>query len=166
MRTKLFLAIALCLMGTIAVSAQAFDGDADWKLGAGYLNVGGKSGAQVWLDYGLNDYLSLGMQYKVLILDDNESDNNFFNGCDMNIMCNYHWCDLLKLPSQFDIYTGAMLGVRNGGLMGGMRYNFSERVGIYAEAQQYLFRVFFDDDHNRIFKNKFCFSAGISINLR
>lgn len=165
MKTKLILTLALCLMGAMSASAQAFDGDADWKLGLGYNNIGGKSGAELWLDYGLNDYLSLGVKCKVLLLGDNESDDSFLDGCDMNFMFNYHWCELLKLPSRFDFYTGVVLGLRNGGLMGGARYNFSERVGIYAEVQQNLFRTFCNDEQNRHFKNKFGFAAGLTINF-
>ena len=161
----LVLTIATCSFET---HAQAFDADYDLKIFAGYLNKGGKSGVQLGIEYGRSRFFSLGcfLQSIFNVKDEDGEKTEFMENANMEIRCNFHWTDILHLPSNFDIYTGVNTSIRSVGLQGGVRYNFSERFGLYVEAQQPLFKVLsIEDFDNRYYNKKFGFSAGFTINL-
>lgn len=164
---------AIALFFAIATSsfksqAQAFDADYDLKIFAGYLFKGGKSGAQLGIEYGRSRFFSFGgfIQSIFNVKDEDGEKSSFIENSNLELRCNFHWTDVLHLPSNFDIYTGINTSIRTVGLQGGIRYNFSERFGLYAEAQQPLFKVLsMEDFDNRYFNKKFGFSAGFTINL-
>lgn len=150
-----------------SAQAQAFDADYDLKIFAGYLNKGGKSGVQIGAEYGRSRFFSFGGFVQGLFgIKDEDGESNFLKNTDLQFRCNFHWTDVIHLPSIFDIYTGVNLSLRAGGLQAGVRYNFSERFGLYGEVQQPLFKTFTTEDFdNRYFNKRFGFSAGITINL-
>ena len=165
--TSIVAALLMISASSTSASAQAFDADYDFKIFTGYLNKGGKSGIQIGAEYGRSRFFSFGGFVQGLFgIKDEDGESNFFKNTDLQFRCNFHWTDVMHLPSTFDIYTGVNVSLRAGGLQAGVRYNFSERFGLYGEVQQPLFKTFSSGDFdNRYFNKKFGFSAGFTINL-
>ena len=159
----LLLGCLLCVPHS--VQAQAWDGEGDVKVYGGYANVGGKSGFELGTDYALSDFVSLGGQITyVSVKKHGDGDNSFLVGYDLSLMGNYHWAEVLKLPSVLDIYTGASVGLRTGGLQAGVRYNFSETFGLYGQVRQNLFKTFGDDvEHGCVYQGKTALSVGLTV---
>ena len=147
--------------------AQAFDGDDDNKIYAGYLNAGGLSGAVVGYDKGVNDWLSIGFGASYLAKDSKDVDNDGVNTrLDLMFTGNYHWQEALKLPMAVDVYSGLHVGLRTAGLQAGARYNFSETLGVFLEARQNLINISkSSNDPDCYYYKKFCFSVGLTFNL-
>lgn len=147
------------------VQAQAWDGEGDIKVYAGYANVGGRSGIELGSDYALSDFISVGGQVTYVNVKKHSSeDYHFLVGYDLSLMGNYHWAEILKLPSVLDIYSGASVGLRTGGLQAGVRYNFGETIGVYGQVRQSLFKTFGDDeDYGPIYQGKTALSLGMTI---
>ncbi len=159
----LLLVCLLCVPRS--AQAQAWDGEGDVKVYAGYANVGGKSGFEIGSDYALSDFISIGGQITyVNVKKHDEGHNNFLLGYDLSLMGNYHWAEVLKLPSVLDIYSGASVGLRIAGLQAGVRYNFSETFGLYGQVRQNLFKTFGDDvEHGRVYQGKTALSVGLTV---
>ncbi|MFC2290953.1 MAG: DUF6646 family protein [Prevotella denticola] len=162
----LWFAMVICLLCVPrSVYAQAWDGDGDIKVYAGYANVGGKSGFEAGSDYAISDFVSLGGQITVIPLKDRDDDDyGALDGYDFSLHGDYHWAEVMKLPSVMDIYTGASVGLRTGGLQAGVRYNFSETFGLYAQVRQNLFKTFGENsDHAPVYKGKTALSVGLTL---
>ena len=148
-----------------SAQAQAWDGEGDVKVYGGYANVGGKSGFEIGSDYALSDFISIGGQITyVNVKKHDEGHNNFLLGYDLSLMGNYHWAEVLKLPSVLDIYSGVSVGLRTAGLQAGVRYNFSETFGLYGQVRQNLVKTFGDDvEHGRVYQGKTALSVGLTV---
>lgn len=148
-----------------SAQAQAWDGEGDIKVYAGYANVGGRSGIELGSDYALSDFISVGGQVTYVNVKKHSSeDYHFLVGYDLSLMGNYHWAEILKLPSVLDIYSGASVGLRTAGLQAGVRYNFGETIGVYGQVRQNLFKTFGDDeDYGPIYQGKTALSLGMTI---
>jgi len=148
-----------------SVQAQAWDGEGDIKVYAGYANVGGKSGMELGSDYALSDFISVGGQVTYVNVKKHSSeDYHFLVGYDFSLMGNYHWSEVLKLSSVLDIYTGASVGLRAAGLQAGVRYNFGETIGVYGQVRQNLFKTFGDDeDYGPVYQGKTALSVGMTV---
>ena len=159
----LLLGCLLCVPHS--VQAQAWDGEGDSKVYAGDANVGGKLGFEIGSDYALSDFISIGGQITyVNVKKHDEGHNNFLLGYDLSLMGNYHWAEVLKLPSVLDIYSGVSVGLRTAGLQAGVRYNFSETFGLYGQVRQNLFKTFGDDvEHGRVYQGKTALSVGLTV---
>ena len=167
---KFHLFQCLLLLGCLlcvphSAQAQAWDGEGDVKVYAGYANVGGKSSFEIGSDYALSDFISIGGQITyVNVKKHDEGHNNFLLGYDLSLMGNYHWAEVLKLPSVLDIYSGVSVGLRTAGLQAGARYNFSETFGLYGQVRQNLFKTFGDDvEHGRVYQGKTALSVGLTV---
>ena len=167
---KFHLFQCLLLLGCLlcvphSVQAQAWDGEGDIKVYAGYANVGGKSGMELGSDYALSDFISVGGQVTYVNVKKHSSeDYHFLVGYDFSLMGNYHWSEVLKLSSVLDIYTGASVGLRAAGLQAGVRYNFGETIGVYGQVRQNLFKTFGDDeDYGPVYQGKTALSVGLTV---
>lgn len=163
LRPKAVLPLLLLLLLPLNASAQAFDGEDDNKVSVGYINAVGCSGVTLGYDRGMNDYLSLGCYLSMVEKGGKHDDSGGLERCDLYFAGNYHFQELLKLPSPLDIYSGVSVGLRAVGVQGGVRYNFGEVVGIYAEARQNLLNTLkgSGDSANYYYKD-FCFSVGFT----
>ena len=154
---------ALLLLAAIApqgVSAQAFDGDMDKKAHVGYLGMEGKSGVEVELLDGLSDCFSYGGFVRYVF--DNDAGDRL-SCMDVGASAYFHWDELLNLPDKLDIHTGVQISYQSGGVAVGMRYNFSERWGVFASVQKGLFDVFRSKEFDNPFGGrKFGFSVGLT----
>lgn len=148
-----------------SAQAQAWDGEGDIKVYAGYANVGGRSGIELGSDYALSNFISVGGQVTYVSVKKHSSeDYHFLVGYDLSLMGNYHWAEILKLPSVLDIYSGVSVGLRTAGLQAGVRYNFGEIIGVYGQVRQNLFKTFGDDeDYGPIYQGKTALSLGMTI---
>ena len=157
---------ALLLLAAIApqiASAQAFDGDMDKKVHAGYLGMEGKSGIEVEFLDGLSDCFSYGGFARVVF---NNDVGDRLSCLDVGASAYFHWDELLNLPDRLDIHTGVQLSYQSGGVAGGMRYNFSEHWGVFARVQKGLFDVFRSKEFDNPFGGrKFSFSVGLTYSL-
>lgn len=164
-----FMLIMLFAVVATGARAQAYDGDFDWKLFAGYLNYGGKSGGEFGVDYGVNDYVSVSMTLRGVDSDpDEDGDKNFLNGCDAIVGVNCHFQEICHLPSNFDFYAGPNLSVRRYvGAMAGARYNFGEVVGAYVQGYYNIAKVLKlnDEKDNTPLSKKWGVSVGLTFNI-
>lgn len=165
--TRLF-ALAMLIGYAINGKAQAFDGDDDCKLHAGYINFGKQNGGEIGIDYGLSDYLSYGVAMRVVEpYVDEDGDKNILNGADAAVNLRYHFQETLELRQELDFFVGTQVGLSgNLGLNAGVCYNFGEVVGVYARAERNLFEAWhmrLEDDFP--FKNRWGFSAGLTFNV-
>ncbi len=168
---KLLLSLFALLLMSATANAQAFDGEGDWKLLGGYLNVDGKSGFELGSDYGFNDYFSMGGKFRFIAQkrkddvanDDIDETASGFRRYDLDLHVLGHLSEVLDLPSQVDLYVGPAVGIRNFQVLGGARFMLGETVGLYAEAHQNLFPTIWGKSEPEYFQHKFGFSAGIVI---
>uniref|UniRef100_A0AB33J7Q9 Outer membrane protein beta-barrel domain-containing protein n=2 Tax=unclassified Prevotella TaxID=2638335 RepID=A0AB33J7Q9_9BACT len=160
-----YIALVIWVCGmSCSASAQAYDGDLDRKISAGYLHVDGRSGVELRYDLGMNDWLSVGMKGTMLFIGKSHSDAepDFMDGVDLSLPIDVHWDDALKLPSQLDFYTGVGVGFHVLDVHSGLRYSFSETFGVYAQAQYNVFRML---EHARDFPSLYLHKAQLSVGL-
>lgn len=158
--------VSLCL--PLTIWGQAFDGDMDQKISAGYMNVGEKSGIEFLYENGINDWLSYGSKVTQLFLShaDKDQGRKSIDGFDLSFVLNLHWSEAMKLPQKFDFYTGMGLGFRSLDAHAGARYNFNETIGLYAQAQYNMVRTIANPaDFGDLYRHKPQFSVGITISL-
>ncbi|MDO4224420.1 MAG: hypothetical protein Q4C75_00825 [Bergeyella zoohelcum] len=132
---KLILAFSMLFIGSV-VSAQAWNGKGDQKVQVGLNGWGNGTGITATYDYGLSHLVSLGAganAYFSGYKDSNNSNNFFIFG-----RVNFHLQDVLDLPSKWDIYPGADVGVLGNtfgiGVHLGARYYFTDKIGAFIEA--------------------------------
>lgn len=161
--------MAAALLGCTEALAQAFDGDCDEKIFAGYVYGGGNSGVECGYALGANDYLSATCTARCLFLDESEYADppGPLAGLDAVFKLNLHFSQWLSLPQWFDFYAGPAVGFHTGGFDAGLRLNFSERFGIYAECLHPLFNTLGDtlDDGPSVYEGRTFLSAGLTFNL-
>ena len=167
-KTKAILAVVLAtaaLMAPLKIRAQAFDGDMDEKIHAGYIHFEGTPCAEIGYWEGANDYLSYGFFIRMAF--GKETEKKAMRWADVGSTIYFHWDELLKLPSRLDLFTGFQLSYQSGWLAGGLRYNFCERWGLYAQVQQGLFDVVRSSDIPGTFNDKkFGVSFGLTFSLQ
>lgn len=162
--------------------SQAYDGYNDNKIFLGYTNVGGNSGIEYQIDFGVNDLYSWGLQATYLI--DTKVDNagvgyekgfKFLDSADAGIFIRFHFLEALKLPKNVDLYLGGDLTTKSLGAHTGFKYNISNIIGFYAMYKQSFAPVLKGDitlsqDTNgdpipSFFAKKAALSAGVTFNL-
>lgn len=158
------------------IKAQAYDGRIDRKLFLGYTNVGGYSGAEIKFEYGTNDLISTGADFRYLFIDTPpttdqfEKSAYFFQKADFGIFLNFHPIQTIKKSTKFDVYIGPYVSLKSIGLQLGAKYNFTERIGVYINGIQSFGNSFFGiggtpDDFVNNYGKKTYVSAGISLNV-
>jgi hypothetical protein len=123
--------LPVILVFSLSSFAQSFDGKGDAKINVGYDIYGHGNGIKGTFDFGLCDLFSIGVGATYYI-DNDENDFYIFGRTALHLGL------LFDFPSQLDLYPGVNLGYLSGndiGLTGylGIRYFFTERIGIYAE---------------------------------
>ena len=165
--TRLF-ALVMLIGYAINGKAQAFDGDDDCKLHAGYINFGKQHGGEIGIDYGLSDYLSYGMAIRAVEpCVDEDGEKNILTGMDAAVNVRFHFQEALELPQEFDFFVGVQAGLSgNLGMNAGVCYNFGEVVGIYARAERNLYEAWhLGQKDTSPFKNNWGFSIGLTFNI-
>jgi|GEM_PF-113559 len=181
---KLLLTSFTVMAMHLGANAQAYDGLEDSKLFLGYVNVGGKSGVEFQFDRGISDLVSYGARFTFLIKpDDRENQDNMdsqfkaFDSMDAALFFRFHFSEPLKLSERIDPFLSLDLGLKSIGSNVGIKYNFSETLGLYA-MYNYSFSSSFIGDHKvsgesydvfednvNFFGKKSSVMAGLTINL-
>jgi hypothetical protein len=171
---KYVIILTLLLIGNVSLFAQAYHGGGDEKIFLGYANVGGKSGVEAQYDEGINDLLSYGFCATVLagINNGNKNDDNAYtfnalNGYNIGAFLRFHFLEALKLNRKTDPYLGIDVSFKSLGLHAGVKYNFSEVVGMYVQIQQGFSNSFWNNNNGRInyFGKEFGLGVGMTIDL-
>ena len=153
MKKKLLLLVSIIGFHQ-AGNAQSYDGKDDTKIFLGYTNIGSKSGIDFQVDRGLSDLISCGARMTVLINPDNRKTNNSvdegfkaFDAIDASAFLRFHFSEPLRLSEKIDPFISLDAGLRSIGANIGVKYNFSEVIGIYA-FYGYSFSNSFGGAHN------------------
>ena len=142
--------IIILLLSTSAIIAQGpnLKGQTQINFGVGFSSWGVP--VYVGFDYGVHRNISLGAEVSYRGYSDNEGNSNYHHSIiGFSGNANYHFNNVLNIPSPWDVYAGLNLGFYawnspkdydgnyNSGLgMGaqiGARYFFSDRVGVNLE---------------------------------
>ena len=173
---KPILIIILFFLIQFQSKAQAYDGVIDKKVIAGYTLVGDKSGMELKYDIGLSDLVSIGVGITHLFFatptpaDTPENIEYFIEKSDFGAFLNFHIFQKLISAPQVDLYAGPDITFKSLGIHAGIKYNFSERFGLYFQASQSysnsLYGVGDATDHTlNHFGKQFSIATGLTINL-
>lgn len=166
------------------VKGQAYDGQGDFKIFGGYTNVGGKSGVDIQIDFGLGDLVSLGLKLTTLIKPDDREVLDSFDitfqkaeAIDYGSFVRFHFSEPLNLSEKLDPYLGFDITFKSLGPHIGFKYNFSEYVGTYVHYSQSISTSLTGDhvvngdtyghytDNINYFGNKAGISFGLTVNI-
>jgi len=127
------------------VNAQmAYDGNGDYKIFTGYINVGGKSGIEIQYDNALSELVSIGGKFNYLIKPggDAKEDNsmgdhfmkidNFLENYDAGLFVRFHFGPSLKIAETMDPYLGLDASFKSLGAHAGFKYKISDLIGLYG----------------------------------
>lgn len=178
----LFLSIFILSLYSTNLFSQAYDGSGDSKIFLGYANIGGLSGAEFQFDSGLSDLVSYGGKItflfdanKKVAQDQFEETQNAFNSFDLGLFLRFHFSETFKMSEKIDPYIGLDASLKNLGAHGGLKYSFSETLGVYAQYSHSfsgsLWGSLKDEENNddtdivNYFGKQGTFSLGLTINL-
>jgi len=159
--------IALLVLSSGFVNAQAFKGKGDVKGQVGLNLQSGGTGITVTSDFGIGENMSLGL-VGVYMLNANRIDDikpRFEDRADLRVRFNANIGNVLKLPDNVDVYPGLSLGLRNFGGHIGTRYFFTNGFGLFAEASFPLASYDSEVHGFEYYNNQFVFHIGASFNL-
>ncbi len=159
---------------------QAYEGIGDFKfqVGANFQSEG--TGITSTMDYGIGENISLGVQGIYLLGVEEFSaitpvgsfeDAEFGDRFDLRLRFNAHLGNVINVDSNFDVYPGLDLGLKNFGGHLGARYFFTEGFGLFTEFNVPFAKYSQDDDYEvsevprKQLNNQFNFSIGASFNL-
>lgn len=150
---KKTITLTIALLGVHFLShAQRHNGYLDYKVFLGYTNVGGNSGVEYQNNFRRSELFSWGTQFTLLFNANDKSDAEsfektfkFLDGCDGGGYVRFHFTEALNLRENVDPYLGADFTVRSLGAHAGIRYSFSEIVGVYAMYKQSFSSSFMGD---------------------
>lgn len=164
---KKTLLTALLIAGVnFCANAQAYDGGEDGKIFLGYANVGGKSGIEAQIDRGISDLISYGGKFSFLIkphdpkeTSNTEEDMEPFDTMDFAIFLRFHFSEALNLNERIDPFLSLEGGLKSAGVNAGIKYNFTETIGVFAMYNHSLSSSFYGDteiidDEMSIFTDK------------
>lgn len=176
-----YLYAVLVLLCSTNIYSQAYDGEGDYKLLLGYTHVGSLNGAELKFDRAWSDLVSSGGKFTFLFNvpstsnDEFEKTQNAFASFDVGLFLNFHFSETFKLEENIDPYIGLDGSIKTLGAHAGLKYHFTETIGLYVEYQ-YSFSGSLmtnlakspDADSDKMlnyFGKQNSISAGISINL-
>lgn len=164
---KLLIALSFAAFGFVNAQSDAFTGQKDVRVNLGANFQKGGTGIQTSLDYGLGESFSIGAQAGYL-LGVKEYEGEKPSGThrfDVKARLSAHLGDVMGLPSNFDIYPGLNLGLKNFGAHVGTRVFFDKGFGMFAEAQFPISRYNTEASAYRLLNNQFAFVVGASFDL-
>lgn len=151
------------------ILAQSYDGAGDSKLFMGLAQIGTNTGVEISYDMGSNDLISMGGKATLLFNDTSEENvsgfEKFFLNSDLSLFLRFHLSIPLNMSEKIDPYFGIDGSLKSIGAHAGVKYNFSETLGAYAQISRGFSKAFFGEQLQNKFANKTSLSAGITINL-
>ncbi len=135
------LILALAIISSTLINAQAFSGRNDNKFQVGANIQENGSGINLSYDYGLGENISIGISSSYLLninddLRDNPLDDlnaEFDNRIDLRFRFNANLGNVINVSNNLDVYPGLSLGLKNFGGHLGARYFFTSGFGVYTE---------------------------------
>ena len=169
LKKLLFTALSFTLISV--ANAQMTDafrgaGDVRYQIGANFQKNG--TGIMTTIDYGLGPSFSFGLQGGYLLgvkVIDGLDKPGFGDRFDLKGRANAHLGEVMGLPSNFDIYPGLNLGLKNFGAHLGTRVFFENGFGLFAEGQFPIARYNKEAANYQLLNNQFNFSIGASFDL-
>lgn len=161
----------ICILVVLATSlsnAQAFKGKGDVKFDIGANLQERGSGIRLSNDYGLGENMSFGfvVGYLLSVRENGIGEKpDFGDRVDAKIRFNANLGNVFKLDSNFDIYPGLNLGLKNFGAHLGMRYFFTDGFGVFTEAGIPIAKYDTTAAGFQNLNNQFVFNIGASFNL-
>lgn len=146
------------------INAQAYSGKGDQKFQVGANFQDYATGIMFTYDHGLGENMSIGIQTTYLLSVDGDS-SSFDDEFDVRARFNANIGNVLKLPSNIDIYPGLDLGKRNFGAHAGIRYFFSDGFGLFSEVGVPIATYKNNPEGYDQLNNQFQFNIGASFNL-
>ncbi|MFH1121795.1 MAG: DUF6646 family protein [Bacteroidota bacterium] len=170
-----FLSLLCCVIGSSKILAQAYDGSDDRKIFLGPTMIGDQFGIEIQGDEGLSDLVSTGGKLIFLFIKDAENLDEFdrtasaFSKFDLALFLRFHFSEALKLSEKTDPYLGLDLSLKALGGHIGFKYNFSETLGIYAQAGHSFSGSFWsatsENSDSDLMTNRFAKRTNISLGL-
>lgn len=170
------ISIFFVLISYTHIQAQAYDGIIDKKIFAGFTKVGKNQGLEIKFETGLSDVISIGVGYKYLFYHAPPTEeyidkvHYFIEKSDFGMLLNFHLFQKQISSTKYDIYAGVHVAFKSMGIHTGVKYNFSERIGVYFQVLQSFNDSFMGiggspDDFVNNFGRKFSISTGLSFNI-
>lgn len=164
---KLIASIFLLTVGFASAQTDAFKGKGDLKYQVGVNIQKEGTGIVTSLDYGLGDTFSMGAQAGYLLgIKENPlyGKPSFADRFDIKARVNANLGEVMKLPSNIDIYPGLDLGLKNFGAHLGVRYFFDKGFGLFSEINLPIAKYGVKSDYPYL-NNQFAFNFGASFDL-
>jgi len=146
------------------INAQAYSGKGDQKFQVGANFQDNATGIMLTYDRGLGENISIGLQTTYLLSVDGDG-SKFDDNFDIKARFSANIGNVLKLPSQIDIYPGLNLGLRNFGAHAGIRYFFSDGFGLFTEVGVPIATYKNNPQGYDQLNNQFQINIGASFNL-
>lgn len=159
--------IALVLMTSCLLNAQAYKGKGDVKFQVGANFQDGGTGIVASTDFGIGENMSYGFSASYLLSaqDILDSKPEFKDRADVKVRFNANLGNVLNIDEKFDAYPGLDLGLKNFGAHLGARYFFTDGFGLYTELGVPIAK--YDNNINGFdhLNNQFHVNFGMSFNL-
>mgnify|MGYP006190925397 FL=1 len=159
--------LALALLLGFFGQAQVFKGKGDTKFQVGAIFQENANGITATTDFGLGKNMSVGFQagYLLGVKDLVGTSVKFEDRFDIRGRFSAHIADIFDIEEKFDFYPGLNIGVRNFGAHAGIRYFFTDGIGVYSEVQFPIATYENNPTGYQRLNNQFNFSIGVSFNL-
>jgi hypothetical protein len=159
--------LALALLLGFFGQAQVFKGKGDTKFQVGAIFQENANGITATTDFGLGKNMSVGFQagYLLGVKDLVDTSVKFEDRFDIRGRFSAHIADIFDIEEKFDFYPGLNIGVRNFGAHAGIRYFFTDGIGVYSEVQFPIATYENNPTGYQRLNNQFNFSIGVSFNL-
>jgi len=159
--------LAIIMLLSFFGQAQVFKGKGDTKFQVGAIFQENANGITATTDFGLGKNMSVGFQagYLLGVKDLVATSVKFEDRFDIRGRFSAHIADIFDIEEKFDFYPGLNIGVRNFGAHAGIRYFFTDGIGVYSEVQFPIAAYENEPTGYQRLNNQFNFSIGVSFNL-
>ncbi len=158
--------IIIALVSVSLVNAQAFKGKGDQKFQVGANFQDEATGINVSYDYGLGENISVGVSSTYALSVDSRLNADFGDRFDLKARFNANLGNVINVDENFDVYPGLNLSLKNFGGHIGARYFFSERFGVFTEANFPLAKYSTDKSEVSYYiHNQFTVNIGATFSL-
>lgn len=163
----------------VSNAQMAYDGNGDYKIFVGYINVDGKSGIDFQFDSALTELVSVGVRLNYLIKPGNDNSNeenygkvftkvdNILQNYNAGIFVRFHFGPTFKIAETMDPFLGLDASVKSLGAHAGFKYKLSDVIGLNA-MYNYSFSSSFAGDtdlENESFINYYGKSNAVSVGV-
>ena len=155
----------IAILGFTFANAQAYSGKGDKKLqiGANFQDLA--SGINLSYDLGLAENISVGVSSSYALNVNKNVGADFIDRFDIKARINANLGNVINISDKFDVYPGLSLSTKNFGGHLGLRYFFTDGLGVYSEFNTTLSRYDNQLSSPELIHNQFTVNAGLVFNL-